>query len=516
MMPESWLEQYVDVSPAERERLLSSHRPIVVVKKGSDEHLAGVAPGLHTVGVMLPYSGLHHLLFAELDRPLVMTSANLPGRPMLIENEEIAAQLRGIADHYLLHNRRIVARCDDSVQRYVAGRFTFLRRSRGLVPEGLERDLGGESILALGPESDLAFALYDRGWVTASQHIGNVDDLETLDFLHEAVRHLQRITKVRPPEIIVCDAHPQFLTTQWAEELATESGARRVSVQHHVAHLLSLQLEHHLERAVGIVLDGYGYGLDGQAWGGEILVADAAVVSRAGSLGPTPLPGGDLAAKSPLRVAASLLVSAGWSAEKLLPELCRRGMTLHEAELLLSQIDRGVNAPLSTSAGRFLDAVAAWTGICRQRTYEGEPAMQLEASAIGGHPVGVPITIREEGERLTLDIAEAFAELVHLAERASAADVAATAQEFLAQGAAELGLRIARAWGISSIGLSGGVAYNDHIASRIRAIVEAGGFDFYTNELFPCGDGGLSIGQAAYAGLGYRTCETSGETRIER
>lgn len=504
MASEGMLSTLVDASATEMEELCRPHRPILVLKKRAGACLDAVAPHLHTVGVMLPYSGLHHLLFESLEGPLVMTSANMPGQPMLIDNDDIMNRLQGVADHYLLHNRRIVARCDDSVRRSVAGKFVFLRRSRGFVPQGIDRLLGDESILALGPESDLTFALYDRGRVTLSQHIGNVDDLETLAFLRTAIEHMRRITSVRSPATIACDAHPQFLTTELAQVLAEEAGARVVRVQHHVAHFLSVMTEHELDDAVGIVVDGYGYGVDGGAWGGEILVADERVITRGGSLMPVRLPGGDLAAKMPIRMAASLSLSAGEAATSMADELIQRGLGRTEAELLIKQVESGINAPWTTSAGRFLDAVAAWLGVCRVRTYEGEPAMRLEAAAIGGCAQAIPVKIVCEAGLPRLDTVGLFAQLAQLSTRASIRDVAATAQQALAQGVATLAMKAASERGIGSIAISGGVAYNDHISSAIRDFCEADGLKVFTNQLVPSGDGGVALGQAAYAGLGYR------------
>jgi len=508
MSTEKMLDNFANVSPEEREMMQRAHRPILVLHKKASQSLPGIAPGLHTVGVMLPYSGLHHLLFEELNAPLAMTSANRPGRPMLIANERIIARLEGIADHFLLHDRRIVARCDDSVQRSVAGRFVFLRRSRGFVPQRLERDLGNESILALGPESDLTFALYDQGRVTLSQHIGNVDDLDTLAFLQEAVEHLQRITKTRPPSIIACDAHPRFLTTQWANQLATATGARVVRVQHHAAHLASAMAEHELQSCVGIVLDGYGYGVDGSAWGGEVFIAKDMSILRAGSLRPVPLPGGDAAVRAPLRMAASFLVAASGDDAMVQAQMIEYGMDASEAQVLMKQLRHGINAPLTTSAGRFLDAVAALLGVCSVRTYEGEPAMRLEAAASAGRAQTIEPRLIEEGGLIRLDTVALFEQLARLSQHASMNDVAATAQEALAQGTAALAMRLAHGEGISSIILSGGVAYNEHITSSIRERCEAEGLRFYTNSLVPCGDGGVCLGQTAIAGLGIRLLDT--------
>jgi len=500
MATEEVADRLALIDTVERDLLRSSQRPIVVVRKREHVLPEGIAPGLHTVGIMLPYTGLHVLVFHRLNVPLVMTSANLPGRPMLVENAEIRERLAGVVDHFLVHDRRIVARCDDSVRRRAGAKTVFLRRSRGYVPESIGVDLGSARILALGPESDLAFSLYADGEVTMSQHIGSVDDLETYGFLNAAVAHLERLTAFGSPEIVACDLHPQFLTTALAAEIAREVGARFVPVQHHIAHLASITGEHALDSAVGIVLDGYGYGLDGSAWGGEIFVALDRHVDRVGSLSRVRLPGGDAAAREPLRVAAALLREADWPEEKAGKELRSRGVSPSTMEALFAQIRQGVNAPWTTSAGRFLDAVSAWLGICTARTYEGEPAMRLEATAAKGVPIDVGVRIeRREGLR-RVDTVGLFSALVELARSRPAEDVAATAQAALADGTARLAVEVAQERGIDAIALTGGVAYNGAISSRVRRRVEEAGLRYVTNERVPCGDGGVSFGQAVFAG----------------
>jgi len=507
------LEQVAEIDDEEADALTTPRRPIIVLRSLPAALAPDVAPGLHTVGAMLPYTGLHHLLFAELDVPLVMTSANLPGRPMLIDNNEIVERLEGIADHFLLHDRRIVARCDDSVRRRVDGRMVFLRRSRGHVPEPIHVPFGtpfDDPVLALGPETDVTFAIAAGGAITLSQHIGSVDDLETLSFLESAIEHLYRITHAAAPARIACDLHPAFSTTRLARELAGRHGAEVVPVQHHAAHLCSVMAEHGVEDAVGVILDGYGYGWDGEAWGGEILVAADRTIARAGSLLPVRLPGGDQAARHPLRMAAAFLYAAGVDTADIVSRLASQGMAAHKAEVLCAQIERGLNAPWTTSAGRFLDAVAAWLGICTERTYEGEPAMRLEAAAVRGAALPIEPVLREEEGRLVLDTASLFCELVRLAETRSVEDVAATAQQALAVGAGRIALREAERSGIRTIAFSGGVAYNDAIATSLRRLVDAGGLTFLTNEKVPCGDGGVSFGQAVYAGCGYVVLEADG------
>ncbi|MCD5408722.1 carbamoyltransferase HypF, partial [Candidatus Bipolaricaulota bacterium] len=485
MAPLELMKEFAEVPPEAERLLVSPRRPIVVLPKKGGKLAPSVAPGLHTVGVMLPYSGLHHLLFRRIGFPLVMTSANFPGRPMLIENSRILSELSGVADGFLLHDRRIVARCDDSVVRFAAGRPVFLRRSRGWVPEPIALDLGEEPMLALGAELNVAFALYHRGKIFLSQHIGSVEHLETEEFLREAIAHLLEITGAPLPSIVVCDLHPGFPTTRMAEEL----GERAIRVQHHVAHVAGLAGEHGLSALVGIAIDGYGYGADGAAWGGEVIAWREGEWRRAGSLRPVPMPGGDLATLRPGRMAASFLLAAG-----LPPE--GSGLSPEELEILKIQIERGLNCPETTSAGRFLDAVSAWLGLCRERTYEGEPAMRLEAAGAGGTPVTIEPVIREHDGRPILDTVAIFRELFRLREEGvSVADLAATAQDALARGLARMAIEVAKREAIPIVGLTGGAAVNDRIASAVKEEVERAGLRYVQHGKIPPGDGGLSFGQ---------------------
>ncbi|UCF09795.1 MAG: carbamoyltransferase HypF [Candidatus Bipolaricaulota bacterium] len=493
------VETVARVDDDERRLLHGAERPIVVLRRRAGALPESVAPGLHTIGVMLPYSGLHHLLLQGLDRPLVMTSANAPGRPMLIENDRIERDLARIADHFLLHDRRIVARCDDSVVRRSGGDLRFLRRSRGFVPDPIPLPLGGDPVLAVGGETDVAFALYDGGRIVLSQHIGAVDNPETLGFLREAIDHLMRICGVAAPAIVACDLHPGFETTRLAGELAETFGWRCHAVQHHEAHVASVLAEHRVRDAVGIVLDGFGHGRDATAWGGELFLVEDGAVRRAGSLVPVPLPGGDLATRRPLRVVAGILHEAGIDPARIARLLAERGMDATDVDVLLQQLARGVNAPSTTSAGRFLDAVAALLGVCDERTYEGEPAMRLEATAAKGEPLPVAIEIRRDGDLLRLDGLSAFVSLCERVDDCRAEDLAASAQRFLADGFAQMAIELARERGLAAVAFSGGVAYNDAISRRLRTLVEAAGLDWLTNRCIPCGDGGVAFGQVVLA-----------------
>ncbi len=488
MAREDQIPLFSEPTETEWELLRSPRRPIVVLLHKPGYLAPSVAPGLHTVGVMLPYTGLHHLLLRGLPFPLVMTSANFPGRPMLIENDRILRELSHVADAFLVHNRRIVARCDDSVVRVGPGGPVFLRRSRGWVPEPISLDLGPEPILALGGDLNVTFALYSRGKVFLSQHIGNTEELETLEFLEEAVAHFLRLLGISRPKWIACDLHPGFPTRR----LAAEWG-KPIPIQHHVAHVAGLAGEHGVEELVGIAVDGYGYGLDGTAWGGEVILWRRGEYRRVGHLRPVPMPGGDLAALRPGRMAASFLYASGLLAEEA-------GLPEGERKIVLSQLGRGLNAPLTTSAGRFLDAVAAWLGICSERTYEGEPAMKLEALAAQGKPLPLEIPIRWEGEVYVLDTVEIFRALWK--ERKAgvrAADLAATAQWALAWGLARIALEVAKRDGVRIIGLTGGAAVNAALTQTIKDEVEREGLQFLAHRKIPPGDGGLSFGQLVQA-----------------
>jgi hydrogenase maturation protein HypF len=488
MAREDQIPLFADPDEKEWELLRSPRRPIVVLLRKPGYLAPGIAPGLHTVGVMLPYTGLHHLLLSGLPFPLVMTSANFPGRPMLIENDRILRELSHVADAFLLHNRRIVARCDDSVVRVGPGGPVFLRRSRGWVPEPISLDLGPEAILALGGDLNVTFAIYSRGKIFLSQHIGNTEELETLEFLEEAVRHFLRLLGIPRPKWIACDLHPGFPTRRLAEEWGEP-----IPIQHHVAHVAGLAGEHGVEELVGIAMDGYGYGLDGTAWGGEVILWRRGEFRRAGHLRAVPMPGADLAALRPGRMAASFLFASGLPVEEA-------GLPEEERKIVQTQLQRNLNAPWSTSAGRFLDAVAAWLGICSERTYEGEPAMKLEALAAEGKPLPLEIPIRSEGGVYVLDTVEIFRALWKERKAgAPVADLAATAQWALALGLARIALEVAKREGIETIGLTGGAAVNAALTQAIKEEVERHGLRFLAHRKIPPGDGGLSFGQIVQA-----------------
>jgi hydrogenase maturation protein HypF len=491
---------FASVSATERESLRSPRRPIVVLDRQAGPLASNLAPGLHTVGVMLPYSGVHHLLFDRVDTPLVVTSANRPGVPMQTSNRAILDQLWDVADGSLLHDRRIVQRCDDSVVRSVDGRRRLLRRSRGHVPLPVTAPVGdADDVLALGPERDVAAAVLAGDECHLTQHVGAVTDVETFQFLKEAIDHLLAITGRERPSVVAYDAHPSFRTTGYAAALVDRGAAdRAVAVGHHHAHAASVLMEHDRSRAVCITADGVGYGPDGTVWGGEVLDATLADAERVGGLAPVPMPGGDRATRFPVRSLAGLLADRDGVDVRSLVDDDAPGAD--ELAVVDQQLDAGVNTPTTTSAGRFLDAVAALVDVCHERTYEGEPALRLEAAASEGTPHDVAVPYDEAGGRPVIDTPRAAERLVDLRRDGVApADVAATAQRMLADGLARLALDAAADRGLDAVGFTGGVASNEAISRCVRRRVRDAGLAYLENEAVPPGDGGVAYGQAGVA-----------------
>jgi len=483
------------------ERLLTAfRRPIVVLSKSESYHLSKlVAPGLHTVGVMLPYSGIHHLLFRYLKGDAyVMTSANLPGRPMVIHNDEAFRRLCGVADYYLMHDLRIANRIDDSVLKVVDGRVNPIRRSRGYVPEPIPLPFSIERCAAgVGAEQNVTVCLAYRGTAYLSQHIGNTREVEVMHYFVETMRYLQKLTGIIP-EVWGCDLHPVFNTTRYVRR----SAQRVEGVQHHHAHMVSLMVDRGMpleSDVVCIALDGMGYGDDGKVWGGEVLVGGYHGYTRYGHLEYQPMPGGDLATYYPSRMALGILSKAMGNEELACLDIPMRS---EEKRVVIEQLKKGINVAYTTSTGRVLDAVSALLGVCTHRSYEGEPAMRLESAAVGGSCVFDPSPkIRVEDGRVVLDTTHILMRVYEASQRHSVRDVAFSAEEALARGVGELAVLAAQHSGLDTVGLTGGVAYNVHITSTIRRLVENEGLKFITHERVPSGDGAISLGQAVIAAL---------------
>jgi hydrogenase maturation protein HypF len=496
-------KSFAEVSSKEQELLFSPARPIVLLNKSGSYNLSPlVAPNLHNVGVMLPYTGLHYMLFDQVDDPaFVMTSANPPNQPIVKDNDEALKTLGSTVDYFLFHNRKIAHRCDDSVMRTHGNRQVFLRRSRGYAPAPIRLEAKSKRcVVGLGGElnNTACVLLEDKAFI--SQHIGDVENVETRMFLQEATNHLYSLTNCHA-ETVVCDLHPKFTTTALAKEMAEADGSPLIQVQHHHAHAAALMAEHNLEEAVSIVCDGYGYGVDGKAWGGEILFSTltSAKFKRLGHLEPQPLLGGDVASRFPLRVAVGMLAKAGVEVE---PWLMQNSAHLPfgetEAHLILNQLGKGLGTVETTSCGRVLDAVAAVLGVCYERSYEGEPAMKLESAAITGKDA---LNLKPLLHGDTVDTTYMLRSIFENKEKLSAANLAYSAHAYLAKGLASLAVEKALALGVKVVGFSGGAACNQILAKVMRETVEDAGLRFLVHEAVPAGDGGVSFGQAVVGGF---------------
>ncbi|UZE92546.1 MAG: carbamoyltransferase HypF [Methanosarcinales archaeon] len=497
------------INQTEEDLLTSYRRPIVVLEKSDEYHLSElVAPGLHTIGVMLPYTGLHHLLFRTLEeQTCVMTSANLPGRPMAKSNAEAFEKLDGIVDYYLLHNRRIANRTDDTVVRVVGSRTNFMRRSRGYVPEPIVLPFSTEAdALGVGAERNVTLSIVHGDRIFMSQYIGNTKKIGTLQYHNEVAEHLKKLTGISP-DTYGCDLHPWFNTTRYAME-----NADTVKVQHHHAHLVSLMADNELpidSKIMGIAIDGVGYGPDGSIWGGEVIMAGYDGFTRCASLETQPMPGGDLATYYPSRMVLGIL-------SKVLDddELIKVGLQFkHEKEkqIIIEQLRRDVNVVDTTSTGRVLDAISALLGIAYYRSYEGEPAIKLESAARGGKCVpDIPIKFKTEDGRKVLDTTQIVLSVYENLNAHSKADIAFSVEDAIASGLAELAIDAAKKAGIETIGISGGVAYNAHIITKIQEAVEGHDFRFIRHDKVPAGDGGISLGQAIVASFIVNRTESYG------
>ena len=505
------IETFAKVSDLEKKTLQSRRRPIVVLNKNDDYRLSpSVSPVLHNLGVMLPYSGLHHLLFTYTEEPAyIMTSANMPGEPMLTENREIISKLHGVADYYLLHNREIVNRCDDSVVRFRGNEMAFIRRSRGYVPEpydfsNIADDL---NVLALGPEIDVTFSLLKEGKCYVSQHIGDTTKYDTFRYLQNAVNHMMQITRTNSVDMVACDLHPMFFTTKLAEDLSKTLGSDILKVQHHHAHAAALCVDNDLDELICIAADGVGYGDDGNAWGGEILLSQGSSYKRLASLMPQTMAGGDLTTKYPARMVISMLYNHIDPEE--LVRLMKKDYSDYfkhgnrEVDLVLKQLQKGFNTSITTSTGRLLDAISAVLRICGKRTYEGECAMKLESAAYNGEDVlEIPFEIeskRNNGMEYlnTSNILITALEMKQKGEKIG--NIARAAQRAVSLGLAEMAVNAAEKTGIDIIGGSGGVFYNEAISITVRDAVESAGYKFVQHKNSCAGDGSVSIGQAAVA-----------------
>lgn len=494
---EAVADSLAEIGPREMDLLKSPQRPIVLCPKKQPEALVPeISPDNDYYGLMLPYTPLHELLLnAGPCDALVMTSGNISEEPLCRENGEARRRLGHIADYFLMHNRDIYQRIDDSVTRIIGGRLSFIRRSRGFVPRPVLLAKPLPPVLAVGGELKNTFALIRGNQLFTGPHVGDLKNLETLEFYEQAVRHFQQILETTP-EIIACDKHPDYLSTRWAEN----SGKNVVVVQHHHAHVAAVMAEHSLEGPViGMALDGVGFGEDGSIWGGEVLLATPERYERIGRLRPFLQPGGDAAAKAPWKMAVALGLQAGLKIEwdRLFPEIPEEQINLLEQILR-----RRVNSPWSSSCGRVFDAFSAVAGLQLEAAYEGQAAMRLEA-AISREAAGLPpyrFPVERADNIWEIDYREAISEAI--SDRLRGKPAAVIARRFhdgLVAALTELAGMAREVYRCRRVVLSGGCFQNCYLTEKLTANLARNGFTVFTAHLLPPNDGGLAAGQAYVA-----------------
>ena len=490
-----------EISADEEALLTSPAAPIVLVRlrEAVDSLAPSLAPGLHDLGVMLPYTPLHHLLLSAFGGPLVMTSGNRSDEPIATGNAEALERLAGIADAFLLHDRNIYTRYDDSVLRHTPGvGVEYFRRARGFAPFPLAAPFTSDvDILAAGPEQKNTFCLLTGSHAFVSQHIGDMENAETLESFERTVELYERLFRVRP-EIVAYDLHPEYLSTKHALAL----GLPTVGVQHHHAHIASVTAEHGVaDRVIGVALDGTGYGPDGTIWGGEWLAADWEDFERVAHLRTLPMPGGAAAIRRPARMALGALAECGLLEHPGAGPFYER-LSEGEESTVLAMIEHGINTPRTSSMGRLFDAVASLAGVRDDAVYEGQAAIELEAladmDAEGAYEFGIT---RPAGARpLVIDCAPVLtAVLDDIVYRTPAAVISARFHRGVVGAVVETCARLAPALGLTRVALAGGVYMNRLIVRGVVLGLCEAGLTPLTHILLPANDGGIAFGQAVVA-----------------
>ena len=514
MMPDlETIEQHCFVSDEEKALLTSPAHPIVLLKKKPESTIVEeVSPKQDWLGVMLPYTPLHYLLFSNQHSPisaLVMTSGNLSEEPIATDNAEARERLANLADAFLMHDRDIHVRCDDSVVRVFSEQspitnhqlpITYpIRRSRGYSPFPVKLPFEVPPLLATGSELKNTFCLTNGNYAFLSHHIGDMENYETLKSFEQGVEHFERLFRVKPVAI-AHDMHPNYLATRYALERAERENLPTFAIQHHYAHVAACMAEHGLsEPVIGVSFDGTGYGDDGAIWGGEFLVADYKSYQRAAHLEYFPLPGGDAAIKKPARAALALLWSLGMDWDDALESV--KEFCAEDQVVLRVQLEKKINTPMTSSMGRLFDAVSALAGVRQKVNYEGQAAIEFEAmvdSAEAGHyAFGV-----ESGQVRVRSVVEALVKDVMAG--VSTSKISARFHHGLAEAVRETVQKIHGETSLRKVILSGGVWQNLTLLRRTLSLLREDGFEVYIHREVPTNDGGLSLGQAAIAAFRLR------------
>jgi len=495
-------KRYCDISREEEGLLTSPQSPVVLLKNRASSNGMSflVAPNTIYIGIMLPYTPLHHLLLEKTARPLVMTSGNISEEPIAAGNEEALKRLSGIADYFLIHNRDICSRYDDSVAMVVNHKARIVRRARGFAPYPIHLTYISASILACGAEVKNSFCLTRETHAFLSQHIGDLENLETLEHFEDTIRLYKTLFHIEP-EIIAHDMHPDYLSTRYALDFAKTNGLRCVPVQHHHAHIVSCMADNGVtEPVIGVAFDGTGYGEDGAIWGGEFLLADYSGFKRLAHFEYVPLPGGKAAIERPYRMALSYLFKIFGDDTFSLDLPFLKNADRDEMDLIRTQIKRRINAPYTSSCGRLFDAVSALLNIRRESDYEGQAAVELEAVADISVDKGYPFEIMEEkGIRVVSFDGTVKAIVEDIAGGIPASEISGRFHATIADVILTVCRGLVEETKIEKVALSGGVFQNRLLVERTIKRLESGGITVLTHHDVPANDGGIALGQAVIA-----------------
>jgi hydrogenase maturation protein HypF len=492
------VKEHCEVDEEEEKLLLSVEKPIVILRRRENSPVAhAVAPYQDTLGVMLPYSPLHHLLLNGPLKVLVMTSGNISDEPIAYKNEEALKRLSNVADYFLFHNREIYMRCDDSVTRIFEGKPYILRRSRGYVPFPVKLSFPLEMILACGGELKNTFCLTRGQYAFMSHHVGDLENLETLNSFEEGIDHFKRLFYIEP-KAVTYDLHPNYLSTQYALSIPD---IPKIGVQHHHAHIVSAMAENGLEGdVIGVALDGTGFGLDHTIWGGEWIKANLEDFARLAHLKKVPMPGGSMAIKEPWRMAMVYLSRAfGNETTKLKIDLMKR-IDFQKWDILKRAIEKKINTPWTSSTGRLFDAISSLLSIRDEVHYEGQAAIELEMIADQEVKEEYPFNIHKDEKPTVVDPTETIRGAVRdLIDRVPPAKISGKFHRTIARLIVETCETIRSNEKLNRVVLSGGVFQNIFLLSLVTEGLKGSGFDVYTHHVVPTNDGGISLGQAVIA-----------------
>ncbi len=513
------VEQHCTVTQADRELLESRERPIVLLPRNVTSSIAHeVAPQQKTLGVMLPYTPLHYLLFASPEGkksmvrpfkasvmpPLVMTSGNISEEPIAIDNKEAYERLSGLADAYLMHDRPIRTRCDDSVVRIYGGETYPIRRSRGYAPFPVYLSSKSPTLLATGGELKNTFCIIRERYAFLSHHIGDLENVETYHSFQDGITHYESLFRCKP-EIIAYDLHPNYLATRYALERAQREGLPSFGVQHHHAHIASCMAEHSLssdQPVIGVAFDGTGYGADGAIWGGEFLLADFRSYKRISHLKYVPLPGGDTAIRKPARIALAYLWASSLDWDPALPPVA--SLCVEERSIIKSQLELKINTPLTSSVGRLFDAIASISGIRQVVNYEAQAAIEFEALADPDETVEYEFSLEDDGDpnvsASQINPSLLIQQVINdLNNGLPVSKISARFHNTVAKIVFVVSDQIRKEFGVDQVVLSGGVWQNLTLLRQTCNLLTSENFKVFIHRQVPTNDGGLALGQAIVA-----------------